>query len=360
MSIIEIRHLRKEFDDSVPLKDVNCTIKEGETVSIIGPSGTGKSTFLRCINRLETPDGGSVIVDGTDVCDPETDIYELRKKVGMVFQSFNLFGHKMAVENIMMPLMSVHGMDVREAYDEAMLQLRKVGLEDKARLYPDELSGGQQQRVAIARELAMHPKIILFDEPTSALDPSMVSEVISVIESLDDPGLTMLIVTHEMRVAREVSDRVFYMDEGEIYEQADAETMFENPRREKTRQFIFRLKNWEWESDLLNADAEEMKGSLESFCRRQFIDRSSLELLGRLAGDVLSLCLRKDGGEDRKLKLMLESGEYGVRKKLTIGVSGCESDELLNDIDLLIGSEYADEARRSTAEKTGCLEYKIK
>ena len=359
MSIIEIKHLRKEFPDSVPLKDVNAVIEEGEVVSIIGPSGTGKSTLLRCLNRLETPSGGSVLVDGMDICDPETDIYEIRKKVGMVFQSFNLFGHKMAVENIMMPLMTVHGMDVKDAYAEAMHQLKKVGLEDKARLYPDELSGGQQQRVAIARELAMHPKIILFDEPTSALDPSMVSEIISVIKSLEDLGLTMLIVTHEMRVAREVSNRVLYMDQGEIHEDADAVTMFENPKRERTRKFIFRLKSWEWECDSSDIRKDEMADSLESFCRRQFMDRKSLELCKRLASDICSTVSESGLKDGWHMKLTLESGEYGVRKRLLVNIEGAGSEEVSRNIDMMIKAGYEKEVTAGESSDTGGIEYTI-
>ena len=191
MSLIEIRNLRKEYSpDVVPLKGVNADIEAGEVISIIGPSGTGKSTLLRCINRLETPTSGQIIVDGVDVCAPGTDLARLRKSMGMVFQSFNLFPHKMAVENIMLPQQSLLGKSAREAYEEAMKQLERVGLADRARQYPDELSGGQKQRVAIARALAMHPQILLFDEPTSALDPTMVSEVLSVIRDLAGTGLT--------------------------------------------------------------------------------------------------------------------------------------------------------------------------
>ena len=205
MSLIEIKNLRKEYSDAVPLQDVNLNVEEGEIISIIGPSGTGKSTLLRCINRLETPTSGSIQVDGANVCDAGTDLASVRRKMGMVFQSFNLFGHKTAVENVMMPQQDLLGTSAKDAYAEAMEQLRRVGLESKARKFPHELSGGQKQRVAIARALAMHPKIMLFDEPTSALDPTMVSEVTSVIRDLAGTGLTMLIVTREMRLARDVS-----------------------------------------------------------------------------------------------------------------------------------------------------------
>ena len=270
MSLIEINHLRKEYPNAVPLADVSVNIESGEVISIIGPSGTGKSTFMRCINRLETPTSGSILVDGIDVCDPRTDLTSVRRKMGMVFQSFNLFPHKMVAENIMMPQQQLLGISAKDAYREAMEQLQKVGLENKARNYPDELSGGQKQRVAIARALAMHPKIVLFDEPTSALDPAMVSEVLSVIRNLAGTGLTMLIVTHEMRLARDVSTRIFFMDQGGIYEDGTPEQIFEHPQGERTKAFIYRIRNWEY-NVTENVDMFEMMGTLEEFCKRQFM-----------------------------------------------------------------------------------------
>ena len=264
MSLIEIRNLKKEYDNAVPLRGINADIEEGEVISIIGPSGTGKSTLLRCINRLETPTSGTVTVDGVNVCDPSADLPKVRRIMGMVFQSFNLFPHKMAVENIMIPQQSLLGKSPQDAYSEAMEQLARVGLADKARHYPDELSGGQKQRVAIARALAMHPKILLFDEPTSALDPTMVSEVLSVIRDLAGTGLTMLIVTHEMRLAKNVSDRIFFMNEGEICEEGPPEQIFENPLREATRNFIFRIRNWNYK---LSPTEQDFPAMMENSAR---------------------------------------------------------------------------------------------
>ena len=275
MSLIEIRHLQKAYEDIVPLKDVNVSIEEGEVISIIGPSGTGKSTLLRCINRLEIPTAGSVIIDGDDVCDPKTDLTAVRRKMGMVFQSFNLFGHKTAVENVMMPQQDLLGISARNAYAEAIEQLRKVGLDAKARKFPHELSGGQKQRVAIARALAMKPKIMLFDEPTSALDPTMVSEVLSVIRDLAATGLTMLIVTHEMRLARDVSTRIFYMDEGGICEEGTPEQIFEHPVKEKTRNFIFRVRSYSYRLTHTEHDIYELLGGLQGFFASQLIGRKA-------------------------------------------------------------------------------------
>ena len=241
-SIISIRHLCKEYPNVTPLRDVSVEIKKGEVISIIGPSGTGKSTLLRCINLLEVPTRGEIIVDGVVTTDKKCKVNLVRQKMGMVFQSFNLFSHRTIIENIMMGQVDLLGRSRQEAYDRGMELLRTIGLGDKALAYPDELSGGQKQRAAIARTVAMEPEIILFDEPTSALDPTMVGEVLSVIRRLAGQGMTMMIVTHEMKFARDVSTRIFYMDQGEIYEDGTPEQIFEHPKRERTRIFIRQLK----------------------------------------------------------------------------------------------------------------------
>ena len=340
MSLIEIRNLRKEYSpDVVPLKGVNADIEAGEVISIIGPSGTGKSTLLRCINRLETPTSGQIIVDGVDVCAPGTDLARLRKSMGMVFQSFNLFPHKMAVENIMLPQQSLLGKSAREAYEEAMKQLERVGLADKARQYPDELSGGQKQRVAIARALAMHPQILLFDEPTSALDPTMVSEVLSVIRDLAGTGLTMLLVTHEMHLARHVSDRVFFMTDGEIYEEGSPEQIFEHPLREGTRNFIFRIRSWTCILSPSSRDFHGMTGSLEKFCKDQFLGRRQA-MNCQLAVEELVVSFLLPAVESAgqgAFHMTLFAGEEGAERKLMIDCSGFPEgkkifDELLKNI----------------------------
>ena len=340
MSLIEIRNLRKEYSpDVVPLKGVNADIEAGEVISIIGPSGTGKSTLLRCINRLETPTSGQIIVDGVDVCAPGTDLARLRKSMGMVFQSFNLFPHKMAVENIMLPQQSLLGKSAREAYEEAMKQLERVGLADRARQYPDELSGGQKQRVAIARALAMHPQILLFDEPTSALDPTMVSEVLSVIRDLAGTGLTMLLVTHEMRLARHVSDRVFFMTDGEIYEEGSPEQIFEHPLREGTRNFIFRIRSWTCILSPSSRDFHGMTGSLEKFCKDQFLGRRQA-MNCQLAVEELVVSFLLPAVESAgqgAFHMTLFAGEEGAERKLIIDCSGFPKgkkifDELLKNI----------------------------
>ena len=245
--MIELQHVEKRFPNITPLKDICAEIHDGEVISIIGPSGTGKSTLLRCINRLETPSAGKILVDGEDVTAPDCDLNAVRQKMGMVFQSFNLFNHMTVIENIVTAPIELKKLSKNDAWKEGMCLLRMVGLADKAYDYPDELSGGQKQRVAIARALAMNPSVILLDEPTSALDPTMVGEVQAVIRELTKLGKTMIIVTHEMAFARAICTRVFYIDEGIIYEEGTPEQIFDNPQKEKTRRFIRRLKVLELE-----------------------------------------------------------------------------------------------------------------
>ena len=240
--MIRIEHLRKEFPLATPLKDINAEIKKGEVISIIGPSGTGKSTLLRCLNLLETPTSGQIFLDGKEITGKECRPELLRRRMGMVFQSFNLFPHMNVLENIIYAPMKLLKLSREEAEKKARELLKTVGLSDKERSYPDELSGGQKQRIAIVRTLAMNPEIILFDEPTSALDPTMVGEVLAVIRQLAGQGLTMIIVTHEMNFARSVSNRIFYMDQGEVYEQGTPDEIFEHPKRELTRQFMRQIK----------------------------------------------------------------------------------------------------------------------
>lgn len=243
--MIELRNLRKEYEIVTPLENVSTTINDGDVISIIGPSGTGKSTLIRCINMLEEPTSGQIFLDGEEITAKGYDIKKARQKMGMVFQSFNLFGHLTVIENLMIAPMDLLGKSKQDAYDTAMELLRRVGVADKALSYPDELSGGQKQRVAIARTLCMDPDVILLDEPTSALDPTMVSEVQAVIRDLAKTGKTMMIVTHEMNFARAISNRVFYMDEGGIYDDGSPEEIFDHPTKEKTRRFIQKLKVFE-------------------------------------------------------------------------------------------------------------------
>jgi len=239
--VIEVKDLHKRFGNLEVLRGISCTIAEGEVVCVIGPSGSGKSTFLRCLNLLEEPTSGEIIIDGTSLTDKRTNINAIRQKVGMVFQLFNLFPHKTALENIMLAPVKVKKMAPEEAEKLARTLLAKVGLTDKADVYPSQLSGGQQQRVAIARALAMQPKVMLFDECTSALDPEMVGEVLAVMKDLAREGMTMVVVTHEMGFAREVGDRVLFLDGGRIVEEGSPQEIFSSPREERTKAFLSKI-----------------------------------------------------------------------------------------------------------------------
>lgn len=236
--MISVKNLKKSFGDNEVLKDITLEVNPQEVVVVIGPSGSGKSTFIRCLNLLESVTGGHVYVTGKDLTNKKTDINEIRKNVGMVFQHFNLFPHKTVLENITMAPINVKGVSKQAANEKGMDLLHKVGLADKANVYPDSLSGGQKQRVAIARALAMEPKVMLFDEPTSALDPEMVGEVLEVMKQLAKDGMTMVVVTHEMGFAREVGDRVIFMDNGYIVEENDPAELFSNPQHERTKAFL--------------------------------------------------------------------------------------------------------------------------
>lgn len=239
--MIEVKDLYKSFGKNEVLKGINCEIQPSEVVCIIGPSGSGKSTFLRCLNMLESITKGDVIVDGNHLNDPKVNINLVRTEVGMVFQQFNLFPHKKVIENLMLAPCKVRHLSTKEARNRAIKLLEKVGLADKADQYPQQLSGGQQQRVAIARALAMEPKMMLFDEPTSALDPELVGEVLEVMKQLAKEGMTMFVVTHEMGFAREVGDRVIFMDDGVIVEEGEPDQIFTNPQSDRTKEFLNKI-----------------------------------------------------------------------------------------------------------------------
>ena len=235
---ISVSHLSKSFGHLEVLKDISTDITEGEVVCVIGPSGSGKSTFLRCLNRLEQLTSGSITVDGYNVADKKTNINKVRENIGMVFQHFNLFNNYSVLGNLMLAPVDLKKATRAEAMETAVKMLKKVGLEDKAEAYPSQLSGGQKQRVAIARALCMHPDVMLFDEPTSALDPEMVGEVLNVMKDLARDGMTMVVVTHEMGFAREVADRVLFMDDGYIMEEGTPEEVFGNPQNPRTKNFL--------------------------------------------------------------------------------------------------------------------------
>ena len=241
--MINVENLSKNFGDLKVLKNISTTVNKGEIISIIGPSGSGKSTFLRCINKLEEPTEGHIYIDGMDLMDKNTDINKIRERVGMVFQHFNLFPNMTVLENLTLSPIMVKKETKEEAEKYALYLLEKVGLSDKASSYPTQLSGGQKQRIAIARALAMKPEVILFDEPTSALDPEMIKEVLDVMRDLAKEGMTMLIVTHEMGFARNVGNRILFMDNGEIIEDCSPKNFFENPTNERIKDFLNKVLN---------------------------------------------------------------------------------------------------------------------
>ena len=239
--MIHVNNLHKSFGKNDVLKGINEHIKKGEVVVVIGPSGSGKSTFLRCLNLLEEPTSGEIVFEGNSITDKKVDINKIREKMGMVFQQFNLFPHKTVLENLTIAPIKVKGISKAEAEKKAFELLERVGLTDKAKAYPSSLSGGQKQRIAIARALAMEPDVMLFDEPTSALDPEMVGEVLNVMKNLASEGMTMVVVTHEMGFAKEVGDRIVFMDGGNILESEKPQEFFENPKNERTKEFLSKV-----------------------------------------------------------------------------------------------------------------------
>ena len=291
MPLIRISHLKKSYEDFDVLRDINADIHRGEVISIIGPSGTGKSTFLRCLNLLEQPTSGSIVINGEEILTKGYPVNMMRQKMGMVFQNFNLFGHKTVLENVMLAPCQLRHEDPEKAREEGLALLRKVGLVEKADVYPTSLSGGQKQRVAIARCLAMKPDIILFDEPTSALDPTMVGEVLSVIRQLADEGMTMLIVTHEMKFAHDVSSRIFFMYDGYIHEDGTPEQIFENPIHSATKAFVQRIRKEVFEIGGPDFDFRGMHSDIGAFCYKYGIPKkqeAAEQLCDKMLDEVMA------------------------------------------------------------------------
>jgi len=310
--MITVQHLEKKFDQITVLKDINAEISKGEVIAIIGPSGTGKSTFLRCLNLLETPTGGKIFIDDVDILDKNTDVPKMRQKMGMVFQSFNLFHHLSVLENLTIGPVKLLGIAKEAAATRAMELLKMVGLAEKADSFADELSGGQKQRVAIARCLSMDPEIILFDEPTSALDPTMVSEVLAVIRRLAREGMTMAIVTHEMDFARDVANRVLYMDEGLIDEDGPPEQIFENPQKEKTKAFINRVRSFNYHIDSPNYDLYKMNAEIELFCEKHVFSKNLISDILLIVEELLVLYQSQSEQMDVQLRIAYSEKQDSV------------------------------------------------
>lgn len=357
--IIRIEHLKKAFPNVTPLSDVNAVIRKGDVITIIGPSGTGKSTLLRCINRLELPTSGTITVFGQDIGSKKTDLCALRERMGMVFQSFNLFPHLTIVENIMLAPVKIKKEDPQKAYEKAMSLLRTVGLATKALSYPDELSGGQKQRIAIARTLAMNPEIVLFDEPTSALDPTMVGEVLTVIKNLAAQGLTMMIVTHEMKFARDVSTRVFYMDEGIIYDEGTPGDIFEHPQKQKTRAFVNHLKLFKKEITASDYDFIGFSQDLENFGRAHLMSIKQMTGMKRITEELIAQQVIPALGKSFRLSVSVECKDDASGLAMQFSWNGDRLDpyEKCDDISRKIIDNTAKE--RSYDYKDGVNELKI-
>ena len=325
MSIISVRNLEKRFGDNVILKNVNADIEKGEVISIIGPSGTGKSTLLRAINFLDPPTDGEVFFEGELLTKKNIDA--TRRRMVMVFQSFGLFSHLDVMENLNAGQTKLLGRTKAEAEEKSMELLKAVGLAERADFYPRQLSGGQKQRVAIARCLAMSPEVILFDEPTSALDPTMVSEVTAVMRNLAKSGITMLVVTHEMDFAKDISNRMFYMDEGGIYEEGSPSEIFSSPKKPKTQAFVYNVRSYNYEIGSKDFDYVEMLSGVENFCFRFAIERKIANKLQLLAEElVINIVTPKFGACSLSVNYSEKLGIY----ELSVSYGGENYDALEN------------------------------
>ena len=323
--MIELIHLQKKYENAVPLKDVNAVINDGDVISIIGPSGTGKSTLIRCIDLLERPTGGKILLDGEEITAQDYDVTLARRKMGMVFQSFNLFGHLTVIENLMQPQIDILKRSRAEAYEVGRELLKKVGLAGRELRYPEQLSGGQKQRVAIARTLAMDSEVILLDEPTSALDPTMVGEVQAVIRDLAQTGKTMMIVTHELNFARAICNRVFYMDQGGIYEDGSPEQIFDAPQKQETRRFIQKLRVLELMIDDIDFDFAGVGTDIDRYCLHNDVPPRTRYMI-HLAFEELTTQILKDVLKRTPLLLTIEYSQKSDETQITVEYDGEEFD----------------------------------
>lgn len=285
--MISIRQLKKSFGNNVVLENINVEINKGDVIGVIGPSGCGKSTLIRCINLLEVPDSGEIRIDGVNIAEKNAPIDSIRQKMGMVYQNFNLFSHKTVLENVIMAPIHLLRIPKKQAIEEAFSVLKMVGMSHRADFMPDQLSGGQKQRAAIARCLAMKPEIILFDEPTSALDPTMIDEVLAVIRKLVKTGITSVIVTHEMGFARNIANRIFFMEERGIYEEGTPDEIFDHPKREKTKIFIQKLKIFEYKLQIRQLDIYELAGKLSEYGQKYDIAKRQMNGLNLILEEIL-------------------------------------------------------------------------
>ena len=363
-ALLRIEHLKKEYPGVTPLKDVNVSVNEGDVIAIIGPSGCGKSTLLRQINQMERSTAGKIFFRDEEINAPGCRADLLRQKIGMIFQSFNLFPHLTVIENIMAAPTALLGLSRQEAYDSAKALLAKVGLLQKVFSYPDELSGGQQQRIAIVRALAMKPEILLFDEPTSALDPAMVGEVEAVIRQVAESGATMMIVTHDMMFARRISNRVFYMDEGGVYEEGPPEEIFERPKREKTRQFIHQLKVLTFSIESREFDFIGCHAEIEAFGRKNDAPQDVVQSLMMLFEEVVTQLLLPRLPEPPRIVWSVEYNPKEESAEVSVRYNGEHFDvmESDNEISLRIVKGSSENIRYAAedGEMPNCLSLTVR
>ena len=324
--MISIQNLKKSYGQTLVLENVNLEIPKGSATVIIGGSGCGKSTLLRCINRLETPDSGRILIGGEDILDKNADVASIRKKMGMVYQHFNLFSHLNVMENIILAPMKVRKLTKKQAMEQAEQLLELVGLETRRFQMPSQLSGGQKQRVAIARAMAMQPEILLFDEPTSALDPTMVEEVETVIRHLVHSGMTCVIVTHEMRFARNIASQVVFLAEQGVYERGTAKEVFENPSRSLTRQFLYRARMLERTLSGTDADAYSLNSEIRAFAAPYGFGQRPSKALDYIADELLLPILRSDPKAQIQYRFIAD--ENGLDHTALISFGGLETDPL--------------------------------
>lgn len=357
--MIQVRNLSKRYGNNPPVfQKVNLNVNKGDSVAIIGGSGCGKSTFLRCINGLIIPEEGEILFDGVNILDKNTNIDAVRRRMGMVYQQFNLFSHLNVLENVILAPMKVDGRSKEEAIEEAKKLLELVGMDKRLYHMPGELSGGQKQRAAIARTLAMHPEVILFDEPTSALDPTMVDEVESVIKNLVESGMTSLIVTHEMRFARNVATKVVFLAEQGIYEQGTTEQIFDHPERELTRRFIYRSRMFEKNLTPENYDLYSLASELRAFVSKYETNHRQATLFSALCDELLFPMLTQSGVS--RISVQLVCSETGTNHLLMVGFFGVDSDPLntpfLDNLNRILLRQYSDSVR---SEKKDSGEWEV-
>lgn len=362
VKMIELRHLKKQYDMSTPLVDVNATINKGDIIAVIGPSGTGKSTLLRCINLLETPTSGQIFVDDEEITNPKCDLKRIRHKIGMVFQSFNLYEHLTVVENCMLAQTVLLKRTPKEAYEKSMELLLSVGMDAAALKYPSSLSGGQKQRAAIARTLSTDPEIILFDEPTSALDPLSVNEVEKVIEDFARQGRTMMIVTHSMEFARRISNRVFYLDQGGIYEEGTPQEIFDSPKKILTQKFVHQLHTLKMILQEGSRDIPNEFARIVSFCKEYGIEEKRALNACSLFEEGMNILCRYAYGEERAVSIALDYTKSSDVLQFSFSPHSLSTDPdmkqtVLESIEYKLLTHYTKECRTKPSENGDGVQY---